>query len=1395
MGKKKQAKSLTATDKLAKKDEKAKKTYALSKSEASTSHRYDTDDQPKVVIPDRLEQEIIEMILEHQQGDKYRGDVSKRLSTKKLTDLYNNLSDAGFSQKQIEAAMNNTVAHGGDLISALDWLCLNTKNDELPEGFSQTLLREEQKRRPQFDASLQALPPTTGPATSSEAQSIATAEEAVGKSDKSVAPEQKSSMKDWILNYAEFSDDSEEEQEETEEDPNERYLTMTAKLLDAKSQAAQAKQDANKTQQKELSKKIRDIRREMDSLELEPGFNPAVKIKDIDQEKMGASGSSQSKGSSSQNDTSDSSRAASSQSTASKCETSKSAEGDVFNLSGFAAMEEKATVADTPVKAPVKEVKLDVRNFEYTRQQWTGKSPKQFLIDWVRKHLPPSDPPKFDKKQHKQKWRSICKVDRKKDGGMLSVTPEILCENNMESQHLAATLALYHLCPGQPIHQLLPPPYRDVWLEWRDADNAVKQEAKEKENKPRDQFIARFLRKVQMEDKKVRPAMVKVSERNDEEMTWEDLADEVSSLLSNRTILAHIQAKRPSSSHASKLDSSALKQLFKDRMSSQVYQTLQDTRRKLPVFQHREKVMERINRENVVVVAGETGSGKSTQIPQFVLEESIMSGAGSQCNIVCTQPRRISAVSLAKRVSEELGERNPGHKQSLCGYQIRFESKKGPNTKLTYCTTGVLLRQLQQDPLMSHITHIIIDEVHERSVQSDFLMIVVKEILNQRRDLKVILMSATLDSEKFSAYFSHCQVISIPGRTFPVEVYHLEDVIETIGYVVDEDSPYTLKSGQLVEEESATLEVTEKGGDSSQVDVYWTKQDITKIDMTDLSADQYSLKTRNAVTRLNMKRINMDLIMEILRHLDKKQPFCSVDGSVLVFLPGLSDIQELHENLQADRHFSDKARYRVLALHSVLSSTDQSEAFTVPPPGVRKIVIATNIAETGITIPDVVFVIDAGKAKENRYIESSQMSSLEEVFISKANAKQRQGRAGRVQEGFCFRLYTKQMYENFRPFTVPELLRVPLEELCLNIMKCKFGKPVEFLCRAMDPPQSVVVSRALTLLQDVGACDLEGGSLTPLGHHLAALPVHVRIGKMLIFASIFGCLEQVAVIAASMTEKSPFVVPLGKRDLADTAKRAMSIACSDHLTVYKAFEGWVSARSQGRQAEHSYCSHNFLKRNTLMDIENVKNDLVKLVTSIGFENITMSSVRRPTGKRPDVLDISSSTTIDQGLNSDTIAVVRAVITAGLYPSVAKISFTPAVDAAANPEKIVCLAETSQGIAQIHPSSVNRFLQANGWLVYLEKVKLSRVYLRDSTLTSSYPLMLFGGDMDVQHTQQAVSIDTWIQFKAKAKTGVIFKELRYLLADMLQKKLEEPALDLKEDKLIPLIRRLITAEKT
>ncbi|XP_041377574.1 ATP-dependent RNA helicase DHX29-like [Gigantopelta aegis] len=1366
MGKKKQAKSLTTTEKQTKKDEKSKKTYSLTKSDATSVADGSVDSLPKVSIPDELERDIIALIQKEQQQRAPQGEVSKRLTSKKLTDVYNSLSNAGFSHKQIEGAMSNCIFYGGDLIDALDWLCLNTPNDQLPVGFSETLLREEKKRRPTFDQSLQV-----------DAAMLPQNLMETPKAKAPVKKEEKESVKNWILQFAD-KDSSEEETDDKEPDPNEEYLILTAKLLDAKEQAAIAKQQWNKDEQKQLSKRIRDFMLAMEKLEKHPAFNPAVKISSIDKEDAIATKNS------------DVAMETSPPINSTVAEPTDNSAGDsddeCFDL-GFGVMEERVA-AEAP-KAPVVVTKAIVRHFEYTRQQWTGKSPKQFLIDWVRKHLPRSDAPKYQKIQQQACFKCKCRVDRKKEGGMLEVCPDILCENVKEAEHLASTLALYHLCKGQSVYTLLPPPYRDIWLEWQDAENAAKKEAKQVENKPRDQFISRLMKKLQLEEGK-QTGETGSGQGDVEEDTWESLADKDNwgPTVDNSSL----SSKR---SGRSGLTSDQLVRLLDDRQASDTFLQLLHTRSSLPVFQHRQSVMATVCRENIVVVAGETGSGKSTQVPQFILEDMIRSGQGSKCNIVCTQPRRISALSLANRVSQELGEGCPGKRDSLCGYQIRFESKKGPNTKLLYCTTGVLLRQLQLKPDLCDVTHIVIDEVHERSVESDFLLIVIKRILEKRSDLKVILMSATLDSDKFSAYFHHCPVINIPGRTYPVQIFHLEDIIEMTGYVVDEDSQYTIRANRLVQEDSATLQVTEQGGETTQVNVYWTKDDISKLDQTELSPDKYSLRTRNAVTRLNVDRINMDLVMELLNHLTKDEEFHQVDGAVLVFLPGLSDIQELYENLQSDRLFSDPNRFMVLALHSVLSSEDQSKAFTTPPAGIRKIVLATNIAETGITIPDVVFVIDTGKAKEVRYIETSQMSSLEEVFVSKANAKQRQGRAGRVRSGFCFRLFTEQMYRNFRPYTLPELLRVPLEELCLNIMKCKFGKPVDFLAQALDPPQPQVTSRALALLREVGACEMDDCTLTPLGHHLAALPVNVRIGKMLLFGAIFGCLEQVAVIAAAITDKSPFQVPLNKKDLANTAKQAMAVACSDHLTLYRAYDGWKKAKSQGRQAEMKYCHQNFLKRNTLLDIENVKQDLVKLVNSIGFTEMKPKPSRKTAISKSGVLDIGDTSVQGHGLDLETIAVLKAVLTAGLYPCVAKTTSTPAVDAAANPTKVICVAETAQGMAQIHPASVNRFLQANGWLIYLEKVRLSRVYLRDSTLTSPYPLLLFGGDIDVQHTQQLVSVDGWIKFKTKARTGVIFKELRCLLVQLLQKKLESPSVDFSDSCLIDTIRRLLAAEKS
>ncbi|XP_067889108.1 ATP-dependent RNA helicase DHX29 isoform X2 [Heterodontus francisci] len=1084
----------------------------------------------KVVIKSELEQKIIRLINQFKTQHCKSGTISGRLTAKKLQDLYTALEGFSFCAEDIEEAMKNTVIYGGDLHSALDWLCLNLPDDSLPDGFRQKLQEEETKSKPKFQMPVK-------PATSHEVSKDQKSDE---KPQAKIAESQSTqvSMKEWILRYAEKAnssgDDDEEDQDneipgKTSEkheqfDPNALYLELTAKLLDTKERALSFKQSNNKHAQREAGDRIKILQQEIKQLEKHPAFDPSIKMVDLKK-----------------ND---------------KC--SADLRDDKHEAVLNLTLLEEST---TKLKEERKNEPKDVRNFDYTSRSWTGKSPKQFLIDWCRKNLPTSPAPSYRKISVGRFWKCSVRINRQKDG-ILEVCPTILTEDAMQAQHLASTLALWHLVRGQAIHQLLPPTYRDVWIEWSEAEKKNTEKRQMERNKPREQFITRLLNTI-----KQKPSPCVSPAAEDPEDSWENLVTEDDF----RTL--SIDKER-----ADNLDSAKI--IIKNLQSSVKFQKLLKDRQLLPVFQHKMQILETLRKHRVVVVAGETGSGKSTQIPQFLLED-LLSSESTKCNIICTQPRRISAVSLATRVCEELGcEEGPGGKNSLCGYQIRLETKVGESSRLLYCTTGVLLRKLQQDGLLTSVSHVIVDEVHERSVQSDFLLIILKEIMQKRSNLNLILMSATVDSDKFAKYFGHCPVINIPGRIYPVQVFHLEDVVEATGYVLEKDSEYCQRF--LEEEEEINLTVTGKGGRTFQHQEYFAKGTTPGYNSV-LDLEKYSSRTCHAIQYMHPTKINVDLILELINFLEKSAQYRAVHGAVLVFLPGLAHIQQVHDHLTTDKRFQD--RYKVIALHSILSSQDQAAAFTVPPPGVRKIVLATNIAETGITIPDIVFVIDSGKTKENRYHESSQMSSLVETFISKANALQRQGRAGRIREGFCFRLYTKERYDNFIDYSVPEILRVPLEELCLHVMKCNHGSPEDFLSRALDPPQLQVISNAMNLLRKIGACEINEAKLTPLGQHLAALPVNVKIGKMLIFGAIFGCLEPVAIIAAAMTEKSPFVTPINGKDEANFAKAALALANSDHLTVYNAYLGWKNVRCDGYRAEMTYCKKHFLSRTALLTME------------------------------------------------------------------------------------------------------------------------------------------------------------------------------------------------------------------
>uniref|UniRef100_A0A673N863 ATP-dependent RNA helicase DHX29 n=1 Tax=Sinocyclocheilus rhinocerous TaxID=307959 RepID=A0A673N863_9TELE len=1274
--------------------------------------------------PRELEKKVIKLINDYRQEHADKGPISGRLTFKKLLDLYTALQMFQFKTEHIEEAMKSSMLYGGDLTSALDWLCLNLRDDELPEGFSQKMQEEKQKTRPKFQAPKEDEKQTV-------AKKEASKEDEKPKAKTSVK-DNGGSMKEWILRYAEQSEDQSSEEDENKDasvfnpeleekfDPNDRYLLLTAQLYDAKEMAAEFKAKKDKAGQRTAQDRIRVIQQEMKSLESHPMFNSlTIKVKVTPKEE--------------------------------KKPVTLTDGKEELNFSLFEQ-------AETPPKKN-KEPK-DIRNFDYTSRSWTGKSPKQFLIDWCRKNLPKSPPPSFEKVAVERYWKCRVRIQRPND--VLEVCPTILTEDGMQAQHLGATLALYNLVKAQSVHQLLPSTYREVWLEWQDSEQKEEEQTRSAINKPRDQFIAHLLTHLK-QHQTLQPQAEQQERLQDAELedSWENL---------------DIQEDHEPQCGGSFVAEETSRRLFLKLRSSALARRLLVEREQLPVFQHRQQVLEALRCHRVLVIAGETGSGKSTQIPQFILEELLANGEAAQpCNVVVTQPRRISATSLASRVSL-------CGKTSLCGYQIRMENRSGDATRLLYCTTGVLLRKLQQDRLLSSLTHIIVDEVHERSVQSDFLLTILKEVVHKRSDLHLILMSATVDCQKFANYFNRCPVVTIPGRTFPVEVFHLEDIVEETGYVLEQDSEYSQKF--VEEEEEVSINITQKGGKTLLICL--SELIVRDSDPGwDLSPelDHFSNRTRHVLQYMNPNKINMDLILDLLEYLDKSPQFRDVDGAVLIFLPGLAHIQQLYDLLTTDKRFSSKDRYKLVALHSTLSSQDQSSAFTVPPPGVRKIVLSTNIAETGVTIPDVVFVIDTGKTKENRYHESSQVSSLVETFVSKASALQRQGRAGRVREGFCFRLYPKFRYNSFIDYSIPEILRVPLEELCLHIMlstnfKCEYGSPEDFLCRALDAPQQQAVCNAVSLLRKIGACQQDSYTLTPLGHHLATLPVNVKIGKMLIFGAIFGCLEPIATIAAAMSEKSPFVTPMSRKEEANLAKSALAVANSDHMTIYSAYLGWKSSRSEGPCAEVAYCRRHFLSRTALMTIEDVKQELIRMVEQAGF---IASKPSRTPRSWPKALG---------SLSQQDVSVLKAVLTAGLYDSVGRILCTPSLDVQ---ERVACVAETAQGKAHVHPSSVNRFLQTHGWLLFQEKVKYTKVFLRDTTLISPLSMLLFGGDIDVQHRERLVSLDGWIYFQAPVRIGVIFKHLRKLIDSLLERKLANPKINLEDEKTIQIITELIKSE--
>ncbi|KAJ5098704.1 ATP-dependent RNA helicase DHX8 [Penicillium argentinense] len=526
--------------------------------------------------------------------------------------------------------------------------------------------------------------------------------------------------------------------------------------------------------------------------------------------------------------------------------------------------------------------------------------------------------------------------------------------------------------------------------------------------------------------------------------------------------------------------------------------SIKEQRESLPVFKFRKQLLDAVKDNQLMIVVGDTGSGKTTQLTQYLAE----AGYGNNGIIGCTQPRRVAAMSVAKRVSEEVGCRLGAE----VGYTIRFEDCTSPETQIKYMTDGMLQREILLDPDLKKYSVIMLDEAHERTIATDILFGLLKKTVERRPDLRLIVTSATLDAEKFSEYFNGCPIFSIPGRTFPVEIM----------YSKEPESDY----------------------------------------------------------------LDAALITVMQIHLTEAA------GDILVFLTGQEEIDTsceiLYERMKALG--PSVPELVILPVYSALPSEMQSRIFEPAPPGGRKVIIATNIAETSITIDNIYYVIDPGFVKQNAYDPKLGMDSLVVTPVSQAQAKQRAGRAGRTGPGKCFRLYTEAAYQSeMLPTTIPEIQRQNLSHTILMLKAMGINDLLHF--DFMDPPPTNTMLSALEELYALSALDDEG-LLTRLGRKMADFPMEPALAKVLIASVDMGCSDEMLSIVAMLSITSVFYRPKEKQQQADQKKAKFHDPHGDHLTLLNVYNSWKHSKFS-----NAWCFENFIQARQIRRAQDVRQQL------------------------------------------------------------------------------------------------------------------------------------------------------------------------------------------------------------
>lgn len=659
--------------------------------------------------------------------------------------------------------------------------------------------------------------------------------------------------------------------------------------------------------------------------------------------------------------------------------------------------------------------------------------------------------------------------------------------------------------------------------------------------------------------------------------------------------------------------------LFQERIKVEEKKaaSMEQTRMSLPIYGYKEQLVSAVKEYQVLVIVGETGSGKTTQIPQYLHEAGYTKG---ELKIGCTQPRRVAAMSVAARVAEEMGVRLG----QAVGYSVRFEDATSPQTILKYMTDGMLLREILTEPDLGAYSVLIIDEAHERTLHTDILLVLVKHIARSRPDLKLLISSATLDAQKFSKYFDDAPIFNIPGRRYPVDIHYTQ-----------------------------------------QPEANYLAAAVTTIFQIHMSQNS---------------------------------------GDILVFLTGQEEIEAAEQNiLETARKLGSKVpKMIVCPIYASLPSEIQSKIFEPTPPGARKVVLATNIAETSLTIDGIVYVIDPGFVKENVFDARTGMDSLVVTPCSRASANQRSGRAGRVGPGKCFRLYTKFAFQNeLEESTTPEIQRTNLSNVVLLLKSLGIDDLIDF--DYMDPPPADTLIRALEQLYALGALN-QSGELTKIGRQMAEFPTDPMLAKSILAADKYGCVEEVLSIIAMLGEASAlFYRPKDKKFHADSARARFTVKeGGDHFSLLNIWNQWVDS-----DFSYAWSRENFLQQQSLTRARNVRDQLAKLCDRV---EVTITSV---------------------GAND--LVPIQKAITAGFFLSSARLQ--------RGGDSYRTIKKNST--VHMHPSSV--LFEVNPkWVLYYQLVLTSREYMRSNMplqpewLTEVAPHFFSGKDLETLHVDKKMA---------------------------------------------------------